>query len=48
MYNLEKEKDAAQTQDVFEKLEKLGKLKESGVITEEDFQEQKKKLLDQI
>jgi len=46
--NLEKEKDAAQTQDVFEKLEKLGKLKEQDVISEEEFQAQKEKLLDRL
>ncbi|HCR3571054.1 TPA: SHOCT domain-containing protein, partial [Proteus mirabilis] len=31
--------------DLLSKLEKLGKLKESGVLTEEEFQEQKSKLL---
>ncbi|PIF46119.1 PH (Pleckstrin Homology) domain-containing protein [Chryseobacterium sp. 52] len=33
---------------IFEQLEKLGKLRESGILTEEEFAEQKKKLLDQI
>ncbi|RFY49333.1 SHOCT domain-containing protein, partial [Salmonella enterica subsp. enterica serovar Enteritidis] len=31
--------------DLLSKLEKLGKLKESGVLTAEEFQEQKSKLL---
>lgn len=44
--NLEKDKEKAQ--DVYESLEKLGKLKEQGVITEEEFQAQKEKLLDRI
>jgi uncharacterized protein (DUF697 family) len=43
---LEKEKDTSQ--DVFEKLEKLGRLKEQGVITAGEFEEQKQKLLDRI
>ena len=30
--------------DLFDKLEKLGKLKEKGVLTEEEFKEQKAKL----
>ena len=34
--------------DVYESLAKLGKLKEEGVITEEEFQAQKQKLLDRI
>lgn len=33
---------------IFEKLEKLGKLKESGILTGEEFEEQKKKLLDKL
>ncbi|NML70141.1 hypothetical protein HHL23_10070 [Chryseobacterium sp. RP-3-3] len=33
---------------IFEQLEKLGKLRESGILTEEEFAEQKKKLLDQL
>ena len=36
------------SQEVFEKLEKLGQLREKGVITEEDFDTQKKKLLDML
>ena len=42
------EKEKAASQDIFEKLEKLGQLKEQGVITEEEFQEQKQKLLDRL
>lgn len=34
--------------DVLEQLEKLGKLKESGIISEEEFSEQKKKLLEKL
>lgn len=34
--------------DVFVKLEKLGKLKEQGIVTEEEFQEKKRQLLSQI
>jgi uncharacterized protein (DUF697 family) len=41
----EKEKEPA---DVFEKLEKLGKLKTQGVITDAEFEEKKKKLLDAL
>ncbi len=44
--NLEKEK--ATGQDVFEKLEKLGALKEKGILTEEEFQAQKQKLLERL
>ncbi|PWN72426.1 hypothetical protein C1631_003890 [Chryseobacterium phosphatilyticum] len=33
---------------IFEQLEKLGKLKETGILTEEEFTEQKKKLLDKL
>ena len=34
--------------DVFEKLEKLSKLKDKGIISEEEFENQKKKLLDEL
>ena len=34
--------------DVFEKLEKLGKLKDEGLITEEEFQEQEERLLERL
>lgn len=43
---LEQEQDTSR--DIFEKLEKLGHLKEQGVLTEEEFQEQKQKLLDRL
>ncbi|WP_228452181.1 PH domain-containing protein [Chryseobacterium sp. c4a] len=33
---------------VFDKLEKLGKLRENGILTEEEFTEQKKKLLNKL
>lgn len=33
---------------IFDKLEKLGKLRESGILTDEEFAEQKKKLLDKL
>lgn len=35
-------------QDVFQALERLSELKEKGVITEEDFETQKQKLLDKL
>ena len=34
--------------EVFEKLEKLSQLKQKGVLSDADFEEQKKKLLDQL
>ncbi|NND07719.1 MAG: DUF697 domain-containing protein [Saprospiraceae bacterium] len=37
-----------QDEDVYAKLEKLAKLKAKGVITEEDFETQKKRLLENI
>lgn len=43
--------EPAQKEDpltVFDKLEKLGRLKESGILTDEEFAEQKKKLLDKL
>jgi hypothetical protein len=36
------------TEDPLQQLAKLGKLKEAGVITEEEFQEKKKELLKKI
>ncbi len=33
---------------IFEQLEKLGRLRENGILTDEEFAEQKKKLLDQL
>ncbi|MDR4950796.1 SHOCT domain-containing protein [Chryseobacterium sp. ES2] len=33
---------------IFEQLEKLGKLRENGILTDEEFAEQKKKLLDKL
>lgn len=41
----DKEEEAA---DVYQKLEKLGKLKEMGVISQKEFEQKKKELLDQI
>jgi len=41
----DKKEEAA---DIFEKLEKLGKLKEQGVLSEEEFEAKKKELLDRI
>ena len=43
---LKKERQASR--DVYEDLEKLGKLKEDGVITEEEFEAQKQKLLERL
>jgi hypothetical protein len=42
------EKDKAKSKNVIETLEKLGELKEKGVITEEEFEAQKVKLLERI
>ncbi|WP_185145693.1 PH domain-containing protein [Chryseobacterium sp. G0186] len=36
------------TEDVFEQLEKLGKLRENGILTDAEFTEQKMKLLEQL
>lgn len=44
--DLQEEKEASQ--DVFKALEELGELKEKGVITEEEFEAQKQKLLDRL
>ena len=43
---LEGEEKAAR--DVYEALDKLGQLKEKGVLTEEEFETQKQKLLDRL
>jgi predicted Zn-dependent peptidase len=43
---LEGEEKAAK--DVYEALDKLGQLKEKGVLTEEEFEAQKQKLLDRL
>jgi uncharacterized protein (DUF697 family) len=43
---LKGEEDAGK--DIFKALEKLGQLKEQGVISEEEFEEQKQKLLDRL
>jgi uncharacterized protein (DUF697 family) len=42
-----KEKETA-AQNVFQALERLGELKQNGVITEEEFEAQKQKLLDRL
>ncbi|AZA85231.1 SHOCT domain-containing protein [Chryseobacterium lactis] len=34
--------------DILEQLEKLGKLRESGILTDTEFTEQKRKLLEQL
>jgi uncharacterized protein (DUF697 family) len=39
---------SGQNKDAFEKLERLAKLKEKGVISAEDFEEQKKRILSSI
>lgn len=36
------------SEDIFEQLEKLGKLRQMGILSEEEFAEQKKKLLDKL
>lgn len=40
--------DGKESGDVYAQLEKLGKLKQQGVITDAEFEEKKKKLLDTI
>jgi uncharacterized protein (DUF697 family) len=45
--NLRKE-DKENSRDVYEALEKLGQLKEKGIITEEDFEAQNQRLLDRL
>lgn len=42
------EKDKAKSKNVIETLEKLGELKEKGVITAEEFEAQKAKLLERL
>ncbi len=37
-----------QTADVYQTLEKLGKLKEQGILTEDEFQAKKRQLLDRL
>ena len=39
---------AASQEDVFEVLEKLGKLRDAGIVTPEEFETKKKQLLDRI
>ena len=36
------------SRDIYQALDRLGELRDKGVITEEDFQEQKRKLLDRV
>jgi uncharacterized protein (DUF697 family) len=44
--NLNEKQDEAA--DIFQSLEKLGKLKDQGILTEEEFQSKKKQLLDKL
>jgi uncharacterized protein (DUF697 family) len=44
----EVKKEQETLNDIFSKIEKLSDLKESGILTEEEFQDKKKKLLEQI
>ena len=48
--DMEKKKDKMEPEegDVFDKLEKLAQLKDKGVISEQEFAEQKKKLLSEL
>jgi len=41
-------KEKSKTEDVFATIDKLNKLKESGAITEQEFEDAKKKLLEKI
>ncbi len=40
--------EATEAKDVFEKLEKLGRLRDQGVLTEEEFEAKKKELLERL
>lgn len=42
------EDDKEQAADVYQTLEKLGKLREQGILTEEEFQTKKRQLLDRL
>ncbi len=42
------EKDKKPSQDAYESLEKLGKLREQGVVNDEEFEAKKRKLLEQL
>ena len=42
------EDDQEQAADVYQSLEKLGKLKEQGILTEDEFQAKKQQLLDRL
>ena len=42
------ENERQEAADVYQTLEKLGKLKEQGILTEEEFQAKKKQLLDRL
>ena len=44
--DLKEEEEAAK--DVFDALDKLGELKEKGIITEEEFEAKKQELLDRL
>jgi len=45
---VKEEQELAPEEDALTKLEKLGQLKEQGVITEEEFEAKKKELLEQV
>ena len=40
--------EAEEARDVFEKLEKLGRLRDRGILTEEEFEAKKRELLDRL
>lgn len=42
-----KEAEIKKTDDKYDKLEKLGKLRDDGILTEEEFQKEKKKILNE-
>ncbi|WP_374464126.1 SHOCT domain-containing protein [Chryseobacterium sp.] len=41
-------KGTVSSEEIFNQLEKLGKLRENGILTDAEFTEQKKKLLEQL
>lgn len=44
----ERKKKKQVSEDVFQKLEKLAQMKEKGIVTEDEFEAQKQKLLDRL
>ena len=45
---MERKHKSSEEADVFEKLKKLKELHDAGILTDEEFEEKKKKLLDML